>query len=144
MTIGIYLITHKVTGDRYVGMSKTIEQRWKSHLRALEKGKHTSKAMQALSNEYGLDSFTFEILEECEPEPDRRIELTLGDAERKWMEQLKPELNLRGTERESEFYRKLWTLERRTQNGLRIRAAWARIRKQQKKKEGLNNEDKSL
>lgn len=94
MTIGIYLITHKVTGDRYVGMSKTIEQRWKSHLKLLEKGKHHSKAMQALADEYGLGSFTFEILEECEPEPNRYIERTLGSAEQKWIDQLKPELNL--------------------------------------------------
>ncbi len=130
MTIGIYLITHKVTGDRYVGLSKNIEQRWKSHLRELEKGEHTSKAMQALANEHSLDSFTFEILEECEPEPSRRITATLGDAERKWMEQLKPELNLKGTERVSEFYSKQWTPERKKQHGIKIRAAWAKIRQQ--------------
>lgn len=133
MTIGIYLITHKVTGDRYVGMSRTIEQRWKAHLKRLEQGKHHSKAMQALANEYGLDSFTFEILEECEPEPGKRIELTLRSAEEIWMEQLRPELNLKGTERVSDFYSKQWTPERKKQHGIKMRAAWARIRRQRNK-----------
>jgi len=136
MTAGIYLITHTVTGDRYVGRSHTIERRWKSHIAQLQKRKHHSKAMQALADEYGINSFSFEILEVCEPLPGRRFDDVLSDTEQKWIEQLGPELNIKGTERMSELHRKRWTPELRKLHGEKIRAIWKEIsRKRRERRE---------
>ena len=60
--IGIYLITNKVNGKKYVGQSIDIEGRWKSHITASKKSElHIYRAMR----KYGIDNFDFSILEEC-------------------------------------------------------------------------------
>lgn len=57
--IGIYKITNKITGNFYIGQSINIEKRFKEHKRKKLKTK-LSKDFQ----KYGLDNFTFEIIEE--------------------------------------------------------------------------------
>ena len=60
--IGIYLITNKVNGKKYVGQSIDIERRWKSHIIASKKSElHIHRAIR----KYGIDNFDFSILEEC-------------------------------------------------------------------------------
>lgn len=56
---GIYLITNKVNGKKYVGCSIDITKRWKSHINndCVGLGKAITK--------YGSDNFTFEILLQC-------------------------------------------------------------------------------
>lgn len=59
---GIYVITNKINGKKYVGQSVNISRRWKEHRSRyqIEDG-YLYKAMR----KYGLDAFTFEILTEC-------------------------------------------------------------------------------
>lgn len=60
--IGIYLITNKVNGKKYVGQSIDIEERWKSHIWESKKSEYIiHRAMR----KYGIDNFDFSILEEC-------------------------------------------------------------------------------
>lgn len=66
--VGIYQIVHSKTGKRYVGQALNIERRWKEHLRSLSRGAHTSKYLQRAWDKYGGDSFTFAILELCQPD----------------------------------------------------------------------------
>lgn len=65
--IGIYKITNKINGKCYIGQSIDIHDRWI---------KHRSRPFQVNDNaydtylyrairKYGLDNFTFEVLEEC-------------------------------------------------------------------------------
>jgi group I intron endonuclease len=140
MTAGVYLITHTVTGERYVGQSQTIEQRWKMHLSSLEKGKHHCKRMQELATEHGLESFEFEILEVLDKFPPYKYIGTLKYMEQQWIQQLNPELNLRGTEREGPHYQKTWTPERRKQHSVKIRAIWQEIKRQRQERKAKQDE----
>lgn len=64
---GVYKIECSVNKKVYVGSSKDIMSRWKSHKRLLKGGKHHSAKLQRAWNKYGKESgFVFEILEECE------------------------------------------------------------------------------
>ena len=66
---GIYKITNIHTGEIYVGQSTDIHNRWCSHVKSacgLE-GVADSMFQRALKK-YGVDSFTFELLEEVEKE----------------------------------------------------------------------------
>lgn len=60
---GIYLITHRTTGRRYVGQSVNIRSRWADHRRT-EGNAHLARAVW----EEGPDAFLFEIVELCAPE----------------------------------------------------------------------------
>ena len=60
--IGIYLITNKVNGKKYVGQSIDIERRWKSHIIASKK---SELLIYRAMRKYGIDNFDFSILEEC-------------------------------------------------------------------------------
>lgn len=60
---GIYLITHRATGKRYVGQSVNIRSRWADHRRT-EGNAHIARAVW----EEGPDAFLFEIVELCAPE----------------------------------------------------------------------------
>jgi hypothetical protein len=60
----IYAIVHKGTGQRYIGATLHLEDRYTQHLDALRKGKHYNKALQQAWNEAGDPSmFELEVLE---------------------------------------------------------------------------------
>ena len=64
---GIYKITNLITDECYVGQSVDIYKRWSDHCKCglgidTPPGNKLYQAMQ----EYGLDNFTFELLEECD------------------------------------------------------------------------------
>lgn len=62
--IGIYKVTNKINGKSYVGQSVDIQRRWTEHKNI--NGKATSaSAVRASIKKYGVESFTFEVLEEC-------------------------------------------------------------------------------
>ena len=64
--VGIYKITNKINNKCYIGQSVDIQQRWSKHLSAFN-GEHTPdyKIYRAFEK-YGLQNFTFEVIEECE------------------------------------------------------------------------------
>ncbi len=62
MNMGIYSITNKVNGKRYIGSSKNIQIRWRNHKKLLKRGAHFSKHLQASWNKYGEESFIFEVI----------------------------------------------------------------------------------
>lgn len=80
--IGIYQITCTVNGKRYVGQSIDIKRRFNQHKRKPPDGVREDFEL------YGVDKFTFEVLEECAPE-----ELTAR--EDFYLSTLKPEYNIR-------------------------------------------------
>jgi len=66
---GIYKITNQQTGECYIGQAKDCRKRWYEHCRCgigidPPQGSQLYSAML----EYGLDSFSFELLLECSPE----------------------------------------------------------------------------
>lgn len=67
MATGIYKITNLVNGHAYIGQSLNIEERWKDHKIAAY-NKNDNGYMYPLYQairKYGLEQFSFKILEEC-------------------------------------------------------------------------------
>lgn len=58
---GIYKIS--VNEYIYIGKAKDISVRWKRHLNELKNGVHGNRIMQRLYDKYGIDTFTFTIVE---------------------------------------------------------------------------------
>ena len=81
---GVYKITNTITGDFYIGSSNDVKRRWSNH-KSPSKWKLRSgmKLYQAFIK-FGLDNFTFEIIEETD---------NLKKREQYWIEQLNPSYN---------------------------------------------------
>lgn len=58
--IGIYKITNLINGKSYIGQSKNIEHRFKEHMY------HSQTDLDKDIHIYGLNNFSFDILEICE------------------------------------------------------------------------------
>lgn len=75
--IGIYKITNKINGQSYIGLSVDIEERWYKHKTNYKNvdNKEYEKTLYRAFRKYGLNNFTFEVIEECEKEdlPNREI-----------------------------------------------------------------------
>jgi len=68
MSCGIYKIINTETNKIYVGSSKNIEVRIRSHFSNLKNKKHHSVKLQRAYEKYGLSNFSHQILELCEIE----------------------------------------------------------------------------
>lgn len=62
-TFSIYAITCIPTKQIYIGLSRNVASRKRSHFRALEKGNHKNSLLQAAYNKHGRKNFRFEIIE---------------------------------------------------------------------------------
>jgi group I intron endonuclease len=65
---GIYYIKNTSNNNMYIGQSVNIKARFCSHKCALKKNKHYNEKLQEDFNKYGMESFEFGVLEECESE----------------------------------------------------------------------------
>lgn len=74
----IYVIKNKITGQKYIGSTAHIKQRFSKHKSDLVNNKHHNKLLQDSWNNYGEDNFLFEIICECDP-------IDVGDLEYKWI-----------------------------------------------------------
>lgn len=85
--IGVYRITNLATRDFYIGSSKDVYERWRKHkCRSSWKRQPNSKLYQDMQK-YGIDKFTFEILEETTEEERKH-------REQYYIETLKPSYNM--------------------------------------------------
>lgn len=60
---GIYKITNTINGKCYIGQSINIEERWRHHHYPSKGVSHYP--LYLAFDKYGLENFTFEVLEEC-------------------------------------------------------------------------------
>lgn len=72
---GIYMITNKNTGQKYIGQSKNIYRRWKNHCYG-----HDESRIDRAINKYGEDNFTLQVIEELSNDSD-----CLKERERYWI-----------------------------------------------------------
>jgi excisionase family DNA binding protein len=63
MTQGIYAITHKPSGRRYIGASEHIEVRWYHHNCGLKGKYHHNAELQSVWDSSQEEDFVFEIVE---------------------------------------------------------------------------------
>jgi excinuclease UvrABC nuclease subunit len=96
MSSGVYRIVNKVNGNEYVGQSKKIEERWKTHQSCLTHDRHSNQHLQNAWNLYGAGAFRFEKLEENIPCEELEIK------EKEYIDKLKPEYNI-ANNRENEI-----------------------------------------
>ena len=94
---GVYKITNTITGDFYIGSSKDIKKRWRSHKWPSTWNEHPNNQMYIDMRKYGTDKFAFEILAEVE-------ENFLKETEQEFIEKLNPIYNNRNA--------KGWDIER--------------------------------
>ena len=90
---GVFMVKNAANGKVLLGSSLNLEGSLNKHRFTLKIGSHINKALQKDWDEYGLDNFVFEILEEVKMEPDNpnfnlKDELTL--LEEIWIEKLQP------------------------------------------------------
>lgn len=63
---GIYKITNQITNQCYIGQAVDMDKRWKDHCKAgLGIDTPVNNKLYKAMNEYGLQNFSFELLEEC-------------------------------------------------------------------------------
>ena len=62
---GVYKITHIGSGKSYIGISKNIHRRWVQH-KSWVNTKNRRSAINAAMQKYGIDAFTWQIIEECD------------------------------------------------------------------------------
>lgn len=63
--IGIYKIQNKVNGKIYIGQSVNIENRWKQHIRELNKESHANQHLLSSWKKYGQENFEFSVICTC-------------------------------------------------------------------------------
>lgn len=63
---GIYIIKNLYNDKIYIGQSKNIKKRWKSHI-ANSKNKKVKGVLYREMRIYGLENFEFDVLEYCRP-----------------------------------------------------------------------------
>lgn len=80
MTCGIYKITNLVNQKSYIGQSRRIEVRWKEEQAASQNVNSVAYnyLLSRAFRKYGLDNFSFEIIEVCNKEE-------LNDREKYWI-----------------------------------------------------------
>lgn len=83
---GIYQITNIANGKRYIGSSKNIWTRWKTHTLQLRKNEHHNLHLQRSWNKYGEDNFIIAAIVLCE-------EYELQRYEQACLDIFKPEYN---------------------------------------------------
>lgn len=84
---GVYMIKNVLNDKRYIGSSRNIKQRLRTHLSTLIRNLHHNKHLQNSYNKYGQNSFKMCVLERCED-----IRDTILFLEQKYLD-LNPEYN---------------------------------------------------
>ena len=87
---GIYSITNTVNNKLYIGSTINIANRWGEHNCSLRKGTHCNLYLQRSFNKYGEGNFKFNLL---------KITFDLYEAEKFFVDQMKPDYNLRKIDR---------------------------------------------
>ena len=66
--IGIYKITNKINGKIYVGQSNCIQRRFAQHKSPYEQQRFSNKPLYKAFKKYGIQNFSFEVIEQCSQE----------------------------------------------------------------------------
>lgn len=67
----IYAIRNMVTKRIYIGRTAKVKERFSHHMAALFYHNHTNELMQKDCDDFGLDSFTFSVIDEIDCYEDR-------------------------------------------------------------------------
>ena len=64
----IYKITNILNNKIYIGKTEHIDpiKRWKEHIKDSKRERNKNRPIYKAINKYGVENFSFEILEECD------------------------------------------------------------------------------
>lgn len=79
LNCGIYAFLNQVTGLRYIGQSRNLENRRKEHLNSLHRGDHHSQYLQRSYRLHGAESLIYSVLEYCNAD-------AMTDREQFWLD----------------------------------------------------------
>lgn len=81
MICGIYRITNKINGKKYIGQSVNIEKRWTNEIASAFNENSTSfdYPLSRAFRKYGIQNFSFEVVQEC-------LLSELNNAEMNWIQ----------------------------------------------------------
>jgi GIY-YIG catalytic domain len=88
--MGVYQIRNIVNDKVLIGAALDLPGVLNRHKFQLKMGNHTSGALQAEWNEFGSESFAFEILDEITPKEGRDYREELAFLEELWLEKSQP------------------------------------------------------
>lgn len=90
--MGVYQIRNTVNDKVLIGASLNLTGILNRHKFGLQMGNHQNRTLQAEWNEFGAESFAFEILDELTPTeaPGRDYREDLASLEELWLEKLQP------------------------------------------------------
>ncbi|QDR82304.1 GIY-YIG nuclease family protein [Sporomusa termitida] len=90
--MGVYQIKNTVTGKLFIGSSLDLPGKLNSNRFQLSMKSHHNKELQADWNLYGSDAFTFEVLENINPEKiaQESWRNAVAELEEKWLDTLQP------------------------------------------------------
>ncbi len=87
---GIYVFHSKINDMIYIGSAtEGIERRYLEHIKALEQNRHINWMFQLLYHKYGIDNFSFYVLEFCPRELCKELEA-------RYIYDFDPEINIKG------------------------------------------------
>lgn len=68
----IYKVTNNINGKMYIGKTEDINpiDRWDCHLRDYRKNRCEKRPFYNALNKYGVDNFTFEVIDSCDDSND--------------------------------------------------------------------------
>ncbi len=90
--MGVFLIRNRVNGKVFIDSSINVPGKINRHKFQFNLNGHPNKALQKDWNEFGEDSFEFEVLEDLSPRDDQNYDYTsdLETLEDLWLEKLEP------------------------------------------------------
>ena len=88
--MGVYQIRNLVNEKVLIGASLNLPGIFNRHKCQLKMGGHQNGALQAEWNEFGAESFAFEILDEITPKEGRDFQEELAFLEELWLEKSQP------------------------------------------------------
>lgn len=95
--IGVYSITNKITGNVYIGSSIDVVRRWMEHKTPKANG---NDRLHSDMKKYGLENFSFEVIEECDMSELRQRELD-------YIRKMQPYYNFIGVRKTEEMKQKV-------------------------------------
>ncbi len=90
--VGVFQIKNKVNGKIFLGSSPSLDKAFNRHLLGLKIGSHPNKELQKEWNQYGEESFIFEVIDRIKPNEDPLYNYSedLKTLEEMWLDKLEP------------------------------------------------------
>ena len=88
---GVYALICNASGHLYLGASGDLKRRRLAHFSALRNGTHLNRRLQAVYNQHGLETFSWNVLELIQRQSETERDEALRTAEQKHLQQAKRE-----------------------------------------------------